>query len=282
MRKKSPFSAFIVILLLISLACAQSAPVPTTDPNAASTAIVETIAAIQIQGTASAFPASDATVTFIPTVTPFPTQTLAFTPTSSTPMISVSVDTFCRTGPGKDFEKVGILLVGEETEIVGRHATGQYWYVRNPDVGVDFCWMSGEYATITGNTLVLLIQTPPAGVNTDFEISYLGMGQCSGAWWSDIRLKSISDQVFGSMSLTIRDLDTNTFRSTSTNDFTFVDGCGGPQSPVDILIQGGTVRISTPDFPYNLNAHNISTTITLCTDSDLRGACVNKSISYIP
>jgi hypothetical protein len=282
MLKKSPFSIFIIILLLTSLACAQSLPVPTLDPNAASTAIVETIVAIQLQGTASALPASDATVTLIPTVSPVPPPTEAFTPTPEKPSISVSVDTFCRTGPGRDYEKVGILLVGETTEIVGRHATGQYWYVRNPDVGADFCWMSGEYASISGNTLVLLVQTPPAAAPADFEITYLGMGQCSGEFWSDIRLKSISDQVFESMSLTIRDLDTNTFRSTTTNDFTFIDGCGGPQAPADFLIQGGTVRISSPDFAYNLNSHNMSVAITLCTDSDLRGACVSKSISYIP
>jgi hypothetical protein len=272
----------VIILLITSLACGQSANVPTLDPNAASTAIVETIAAIQIQGTASALPASDATVTLIPTVTPFPTQTLAFTPTSATPTISVSVDTFCRTGPGKDFEKVGILLVGEETEIVGRHATGQYWYVRNPDTGADFCWMSGEYATITGNTLLLLIQTPPASVTTDFEITYLGMGRCSGAWWSDLRLKSRSDQIFESMSLTIRDLDTNTYRTTTNNDFTFVDGCGGPQPPVDFLIQGGSLKLSSPSFSYSMNGNNMSVAITLCTASDLRGACVSRSISYIP
>jgi hypothetical protein len=282
MLTKSPTTAFVLILFLATLACGGTATVPTLDPNAPQTAIVETIAALQAQETASALPLSGPTSTSAPTGTPLPSPTLEFTPTPDRPLISVVVDTFCRTGPGKEYEKVGILLVGETTEIVGRHASGEYWYVRNPDVGVDFCWMSGEYALISGNTTVLLVQTPPLAKPVDFEITYLGMGKCSNEFWSDIRLKSISDQLFESVSLTVRDLDTNTFRSASANDFTFIDGCGGPQEPDNYLIQGGTVRVSTPSFPYNLNSHNMSISITLCTDSDLRGQCVIKSLSYIP
>ncbi|HMR99971.1 MAG TPA: SH3 domain-containing protein [Anaerolineales bacterium] len=283
MPTNSSFKLFITALLLVSLACGGTVPsVPTTDPNAAQTAIVETIAAIQIQDTASALPLIGASPTSAPTDTPTLTPTIEFTTTPEKPMISVAVDTFCRIGPGKEYEKVGILLVGETTEIVGRHATGKYWYVRNPDVGAEFCWMSGEYAMLTGNYAMLLVQTPPFARPADFEITYLGMGKCSNDFWSDIRLKSISDQLFESVSLTVRDLDTTTFRSATANDFTFVDGCGGAQEPADYLIQGGTVRISTPTFPFNLNSHNMSISITLCTDSDLRGQCVTKSISYIP
>jgi hypothetical protein len=279
---KHPILGPVILLWVASLACNRSGTVAPPDPNAAQTAIVETIMAIQAQPATTAVNPVEATPTLeLPTALPSASPTPEFTTTPVTPQISVSFDTFCRTGPGKDYEKVGILLVGETTEIVGRHATGQFWYVRNPDVGPEFCWVSGEYATISGNTLVLLVQTPASAPATDFEITYLGMGQCSGAFWSDIRLKNLSDAVFESMRLTIKDLDTSTFHDVSANDFTFTDGCGGSRS-VDSLDQGGAVMISTPDFSYNLNAHNISVTITLCTDADFRGSCVTKSISYKP
>ena len=278
--KKSPIILFIIVLWLASLACGQTVTVPTIDPNAAQTAIVETLVAMDGQAPPSGFDATNpaaelATVTSLPSLTPPPTGT------SAIQMITVSVDTFCRVGPGKDYEKVGILLVGETTEIVGRHATGQYWYVRNPDVGVDNCWISGEFATITGNTLTLLVHTPPALQATDFEIVYRGQGHCASSYWSDIRLKNLSGSWFKSISMVVRDVDTNTVRTVTGNGFSFRDGCSPPTS-VEILIQGSTVMISTPEFGYNLNAHNMSVSITLCTEQNLTGGCLTKGIAYIP
>jgi len=277
MPTKSPIIVSVVLLWIVSLACGQTATVPTVDPNAAQTAIVETINAIQAQTTPSAVTTSEPELS---TVTALPSFTLEPTGTPTIPIISVSVDTNCRIGPGKDFERVGMLLVGETTEIVGRDATGQYWYVRNPDVGFEFCWMSGEYATVSGNYLIVLIQTPP-GALTDFEATYQGQGQCSGSFWSDIRLKNLGGAWFKSMNITVRDTDTNTVRTATANNFAFNDGCSAPRI-VDTLIQGVSVLISSPEFPYNLNAHNMSATIILCTELNMTGGCVTKTITYKP
>ena len=281
MFTKSPIIASVAMLWLASLACGQSVEVPTLDPNAASTAIVETINAIQSQETQPVVPSAEATRTPVPSVTSLPSLTPPFSPTPNKPTITVSVDTFCRTGPGKDYDKVGILLVDESTEIVGRHATGQFWYVRNPDVGPEFCWISGEYATISGNTLVLLVVTPAAAPATDFEAVYRGMGHCSNSWWSDIRLNNLSDGWFQSLSITLMDADTNTSRSISGNGFAFKDGCS-PPTTVDMLTNSAPVLISSPDFPYSLNAHHISASITLCGNINLSGGCITKKIEYIP
>jgi hypothetical protein len=279
MSKKSPFIIAVILLWLASLACGQTANVPTLDPNAAQTAIVETMSAIQAQATPSEVPLNN-TPTLDITTTPPPSPTVEPTGTPTTPQISVSVATFCRLGPGAAYEKVGILLVGETTEIVGRDAMGQYWYVRNPDVGVDFCWMSGEYATISGNYAILLVHTPP-GALTDFEATYQGQGQCSGSFWSDIRLKNLGGAWFKSLSITVRDTDTNTVRTATANNFAFNDGCSAPRI-TDILIQGSNVLISSPEFPYNLNAHAMSATIILCTELNQSGGCVTKTITYKP
>ncbi len=276
--KRSPTSAFLILLWSASLACVGIATVPTLDPNAAETAIVETIIALQAQTT----PSAAATTTLeLPTATSLASFTPEPTGTSTVPMISVTVDTNCRVGPGKDYERVGILLVGETTQIVGRDAFGQYWYVRNPDVGPEHCWMSGEYAIITGNYLALLIQTPPGAQALDFEADYRGQGQCSGEFWSDIRLRNLSRGTFKSINLVAKDTDTNTVRSLTGNEFTFVDSCASPRT-VETIVENGTVMISTPAFSYNLNAHNMSVTITLCTETNLTGQCVTKIITYVP
>lgn len=94
------------------------------------------------------------------TVTPSATPTITPTPTPDTPMMSVSVDTNCRVGPGGVYDYLGAILVGELAEIVARNANSTYWYIRNPDAS-GFCWAWGEYATITGNTAGLPVFTPP-------------------------------------------------------------------------------------------------------------------------
>lgn len=99
-----------------------------------------------------------ATQTIEPTVTL--TQTMTLEPTEANPMISVSVDTNCRTGPGKIYDWIGALLVGEEVEIVGRTTDSQYWVVENPDKAGE-CWLWSKYATVTGSTSALPLYTPP-------------------------------------------------------------------------------------------------------------------------
>lgn len=279
MFNKSPITLSVIMLLIASLACSQPGTVSTLDPNAPQTAIVETIHAIQTASTPTQSPVATLTpelltATLSSSLTPEPTGT------PTTPQISVSLDTFCRLGPGVSYEKVGILLVGETTEIVGRDSTGLYWYVRNPDVGIDFCWMSGEYAIISGNTSILLVQTPPGAV-VDFEATYSGQGQCSGVFWADIRLKNLSGVLLKSINLVVRDIGTNTVRSMTANTFSFSDGCSAPRI-VDTLIQGGSILISSPEFPYNMNSHDMNASITLCTELNLGGGCVTKTITYVP
>ena len=55
---------------------------------------------------------------------PSATPTITLTPTLGVPMVSVSVDTNCRFGPGDFYEYEGALLVGEQAEVAGKLADG--------------------------------------------------------------------------------------------------------------------------------------------------------------
>jgi hypothetical protein len=191
--------------------------------------------------------------------------------------VTVSVDTFCRLGPGREYEKAGILLVGEVAEVRGRDAFNQFWYIRNPDIGAEFCWISAEYATVEGNVLSIVAQPPSANLASEVEVAYLAMGKCSNAWWSDLRITNQSTVTFKSISLVIGDGITT--RSMVLNLFPFADGCAAPTS-VETLDPGSSVRISSPDFSYSLVGAELSVTITLCTDINMNGTCVSKSLSY--
>ncbi len=94
-----------------------------------------------------------------PTRTPTPTQTQ--TPTLSVPMVHVSVDTNCRVGPGKVYDWLGALTVGEAAEVLARSADGQYWVIRNPDHPGGTCWLWGNYATVEGPIGNLPVWDPP-------------------------------------------------------------------------------------------------------------------------
>ncbi len=121
-------SLLVSVLLLAVAACALPG-LPLVDTNAQSTTLAQTLAAI-IQATQEAAftpltPTSEVTTsteTFTPvypsqTATGTITATPAFTSTSLVPMISVSVPTNCRTGPGKIYDQVGALLVGKTVQV---------------------------------------------------------------------------------------------------------------------------------------------------------------------
>ena len=44
-------------------------------------------------------------------------------------------------------------------EVVGRNLNGNYWYIRNPNDSNGYCWLWGEYATVTGNFAALPVFT---------------------------------------------------------------------------------------------------------------------------
>jgi len=92
---------------------------------------------------------------------PTATATVTQTPTAEPPTIEVSVDTNCRSGPGRAYAYLGALLVGERTEIVARSSIPGYWLVANPDRPGGVCWLWARYAKVSGSTDHLPMQTPP-------------------------------------------------------------------------------------------------------------------------
>ncbi len=287
MKNPSLVLSFIAIWAA-SLACIGTAPaVPTVDPNAAQTAIVETIVALEKQATPTASPTLAPPTSIPPIFTLTATETVVpFEPapptdTSSVPTISVTVATNCRLGPGVEFERVGMLLVGETTEIIGRDPLGQYWYVRNPDIGAPYCWLSGQYAIISGNAFALPLQPLPQGQALNFEAEYRGQGKCSGEFWANIRLNNPSRGTFKSIAIIATDQSTGDVYSYAGNEFSLRDDCA-PARATGALEPSKALLISAPAFDYNMKWHDMSVSITLCTELNIGGQCVTKTLTYTP
>ena len=289
MLKSNPILFLAAVLAIVSLACVLPSTV-TPDPNFINTAIAQTIAAGVTQAASSNVPiileSPTITQTFTPelptlTSTETLTPTPVFTSTPLVPFISVSVATNCRVGPGRQYDRVGALLVGEIAEVYGRDPTGAYWYIRNPDPGPEFCWLWGEYATLVGNVDILPVYTPPPTPTPapDFEAIYVGKDTCTGAWWVEFELENTGGIQFKSISLTIRDTDTNIVLSMYVDGFTDKDGC--PNSVKrDNLNPGATHIVSSPSFTYDLAGHKIRATVTLCSDLGQTGICISKVVNF--
>ena len=289
MLKPNPFLFLAAVLLIVSLACVLPSTA-TPDPNFINTAIAQTIAAGVTQASPSDVPiileSPTITQTFtpeLPTLTPTETltPTLAFTSTPLVPLISVSVATNCRVGPGRQYDRVGALLVSEVAEVYGRDPTGAYWYIRNPDSGSEFCWLWGEYATLVGNISALPVYTPPPTPTPapDFKAIYVGRDTCTGGWWVEFELENTGGIQFKSISLTVRDVNTNIVLSMYADGFTDRDGCSTSVTR-DNLNPGVARIVSSPTFSYDPAGHEVHATITVCSGLGQTGICISKIINF--
>lgn len=278
---------FIGVLIFSIFACNMpSITAPTPDALAAFTAAAQTVAAAVSQtlvAPASQQPSPVEEWTTTPSFTPSPTltPTITFTSTSAIVTISVSVDTNCRIGPGKVYDLLGGLFVGETAEVFGKNASGTYWYVRLPNSST-YCWVTGQYATLLGNVAFLPIYTPPPTPTPapSFDISFAGMDNCVG-WWVEFKLKNTSLVTFQSMAIVVKDLDTGTTLTDFENGFTDLDGCLASGTTPNIGPNESYI-ISSPAFVYNPNNHSMRAAVTLCTLPSQGGQCVTNSINFKP
>lgn len=293
MLKTKPILLSVTVLVLVSLACVipSVTVAPTPIPGAMETQVAQLIVVALTQTAQSvpptAIPTDTPPYTFTPetpslTPTATWTPTPVFTNTPAVPLISVSVATNCRVGPGRVYDRVGALVVGQTAEVVGRNNAGNYWYIRNPTRTTDFCWLWGEYATVSGNIGALPVYTPPPTPTPmpNFDPDYAGKDSCAG-WWVDIELYNNGGIQFKSMALTIRDLDTDVTLTLYTDGFIDNNGCG-TSSDRSNLNPGDTRTVSSPAFSYDVENHDLRATITLCSNLGQSGTCVTKVLEFEP
>lgn len=284
----------MMFVLACGLPIAQSTQAPAGDlvwTAVAQTQAVQTMVAFYADATLTAL-AGLPTQSLPPTETPFPpsptlTETPSFTPsptlspTPENPMISVSVDTNCRTGPGKVYDMVGALRVGQGAEVIGRDSTGNYWYIRDPSNPSSFCWVWGQYATLSGNVGALPIFTPPPTPTPsgNFAVSYSATEVCLGHWFLEFSVTNTGSIVWESFQTTAIDLDHSITKTGLADQFREVTGCAFLPSQDDLAPgESGTVLAGT--FDHSPSGEDFRVTIKLCSEDGLGGICVSKTITF--
>jgi uncharacterized protein YraI len=66
------------------------------------------------------------------------------------PVVTVGLNTNCRSGPARMYTLLGWLLVGEQAVVVGQNQRLNYWVIQNPR-GPGTCWLWGQFATVHGD-----------------------------------------------------------------------------------------------------------------------------------
>jgi uncharacterized protein YraI len=83
--------------------------------------------------------------------------------TSSVPMASPNGGMLnCRSGPGIGWPVVIVLNPGQSAEIAGKSPDGMWWYVKNPSLAGNFCWIAVGFTSTTGDVSgIQVVAVPP-------------------------------------------------------------------------------------------------------------------------
>ena len=282
--------AILLILVLITLTACNLVMVapgnnisnqPTTNPQMQIDAYVlqtfdaQTQVARAVQQTIAA---QVTTTPVMPSDTPLPT----FTWTPQVPMVSVSVETNCRTGPGTVFPALGILRVGESAEVVGRSVYKDTWIIKLPSNPAVTCWLWGQYATVVGNTDGLPAVNPPPtptpAMDFTFALDSIGVGP--GYECVLFTATNTSPVTWESYTLTVKDTNLSVSGVNTSNDFIGYNSWCVATSGSSYIGPNGFSGVNvTIVFPASPAGTYYEATLTLCTGNGMTGTCLTRTMS---
>jgi hypothetical protein len=185
----TPFKGFFAlfgILALAAIACgvsvdlgSQSAPSPVSELSVqqqVSTGVAQALQALT-EMAPSATPAT--------TGTPLATNTPIVAIFSQPPQLTVSTATNCRGGPSINYGYVTTIRPGTVVTVVGQDPADNYWVIDVPGYPGSVCWLWGQYASVTGNTVALYYPATPVLYNYTLSEPRNLRASCTANYASD-------------------------------------------------------------------------------------------------
>jgi uncharacterized protein YgiM (DUF1202 family) len=219
-----------------------------------------------------------------PEDTPTPTNTPTVTPTDtpSIPIVTVTENTNCRSGPGTVYDLVYIFMVGDEAEIIGRSSVSNYVIIKVPDSSGRTCWLWTQYAVIKGNTNALPESTPPptptpAATATpafNFNFSFDSIDLCGPNEVVFIGVTNTGDLDIESHHTTGQNLDSLEVRTSQAD--VFAAGAGCFPWPMTTIHPGEKYYVYL-GFTPPIFGDTISVTIKACAEDGLGAPCLTKT-----
>jgi uncharacterized protein YraI len=213
---------------------------------------------------------------------PSATFTLTLPPTSSFPVINAQVDTNCRLGPSTKYPRVGYLLVGQQSSVVGRDSSGKWWVIENPKYSGEYCWVWSETTTVTGDISGIAMATPPplpSGVEAGIAFSNIHM--CNGNPTAVFQVVNTGERILESARLAIKDLANNkSLFSPSSSNSPFLNSPSSCPGGKDSLPPGSTAYIGGELKGNVIPGHTAQASLTVCPEENLDGDCISTRIQF--
>lgn len=299
MIKRSIYWILPVMLTLVLSSCNLTAQQTPSDAE------LQTMVALRVEQTQLAGTLAAVQQFITPTLEPgMPTYTETLTPTltltpeptnTATPAgvwLTITQNTNCRVGPAAYYRLVTSLMAGQTVEATGKNPYNDYYYVVNPDNPNGFCWVWGQYATVSGSTDILPVftaQPTPTPTNTPtlapgIALDYSGLDSCSGNYFIKIRVLNTGSTTWKSVKLVIKDNDTGTTFTNAQDTFTSYNGCTVSTNQKDLTQgeEGEFANYSTGKFPYDPTGHKLTVTVTVYSADTRTGSEVSGTIKVTP
>ncbi|MEW5828862.1 MAG: hypothetical protein AB1846_08240, partial [Chloroflexota bacterium] len=114
----------------------------------------------------------------------------------------------------------------------------------------------------------------------DFTVTYEHLETCAG-WDPAFKLTNTGGITFRSVTVTVKDTDTGTTITTSANFFDKRNGCA-IANPINALQPGDVGWAYASSFAYDPSGNDLTAIITICSQKDLAGVCVTKTLEFKP
>ena len=269
-----------VILLMAIMACnlSPSGNSPTATPETATIEIGNEVPT----PTETERPTETATSTPADTETPTLTPEPSLTPTPELPHAEVSSDVYCRTGPSGAYELVVTLKGGDKVDVLARDLGAGYVFVSNPENPEQGCWVTETSLDISGDLTPLPAFTPPPSptLAPNFTITYKNTDKCKGNAYVRFIVVNTGSIGFRSAYIRVTNLKTQEVAEQVVNAFDIMTGCIIAQNIAPLGI-GQTGNLQSPVFQKgNPQGQKMQAAFQLCTEQNLKGACVTQSLQF--
>jgi len=144
--------------------------------------------------------------------------------------------------------------------------------------GVTLCTQDGQGGQCLSKSIMIF--SPPLN-QAGFNATYLNISTCPG---NDNVLKfqllNTGNIPWESMRLSVTDLDLNSAVSSDRNTFPDFDTC--PATSIANLAIGAAIVTGAAGLPADPTGHNCMAYFKLCSQEDLGGTCLEKTINFKP
>jgi hypothetical protein len=312
-RQRLVVQVLVCILLTLPwLAACRKENQSQIDNDAVATAAAQTVQANALQSTLIAqsvlLTAQAGSAAQAP-AQPQPAQPQATEPPQSAPevelpTITANVDTNCRSGPGADYPKEGYLGVGEQSNVYGKEATGNWWYIENPHKPGAYCWVWAETTQVSGDTSALPLidapplpeqqkapaqteppdeQQPPAPVAeyVDVAVKFASVHACGDGSYASFHVYNQGGIDIASMDIVLQEQDTHNLLAETKSNSPFLptaESCMPGSSP----LKGGDSGFIAGRLggQFLVVGLKVDATITLCSQPNQVGKCASSLVKF--